>query len=189
MPTLNDKMTALADACRKRFKTTDKLSLDDMIKLVTPPAMPNLVANTDKDISIDGTGNSWALWQTDIGTGWNVGDEISISGDFNMVGKATDVEIKLFDQNLANQRSDSLFIPVGKGQSSSIQIKNMAGTGDMKLVFYAGHAGGTLGNVLTIHHLMVNRGSVASPWTKETSIGGVISLPLPTFSMIGGVAA
>jgi hypothetical protein len=33
-------MTELADACRKRFAVTSKLSLDDMIKLITPPAFP-----------------------------------------------------------------------------------------------------------------------------------------------------
>ena len=34
-------MTELADACRKRFGVTSKLSLDDMIKLITPPAFPS----------------------------------------------------------------------------------------------------------------------------------------------------
>lgn len=31
-------MTELADACRKRFVVTSKLTIDDMIKLITPPA-------------------------------------------------------------------------------------------------------------------------------------------------------
>lgn len=34
---LQTKMTSLASACRKRFGGTSKLSIDDMIKLVTPP--------------------------------------------------------------------------------------------------------------------------------------------------------
>ena len=34
-------MTELADACRKRFVVTSKLTLDDMIKLITPPAFPS----------------------------------------------------------------------------------------------------------------------------------------------------
>lgn len=34
-------MTELADACRKRFAVTSKLTLDDMIKLITPPAFPS----------------------------------------------------------------------------------------------------------------------------------------------------
>lgn len=38
MTSLSDKITELADACRKRFGVTSKLSLDDMIKLITPPA-------------------------------------------------------------------------------------------------------------------------------------------------------
>lgn len=38
MTTLSDKMTELADACRKRFVVTSKLTIDDMIKLITPPA-------------------------------------------------------------------------------------------------------------------------------------------------------
>lgn len=35
------EMTSLAEACRKRFGVTSKLSLDDMIKLITPPAFPS----------------------------------------------------------------------------------------------------------------------------------------------------
>ena len=31
------KFTELANACRKRFETTSQLSIDDMIKLITPP--------------------------------------------------------------------------------------------------------------------------------------------------------
>lgn len=38
---LQDKMTSLAEACRKRFNVSSKLSLDDMIKLITPPAFPS----------------------------------------------------------------------------------------------------------------------------------------------------
>lgn len=34
-------MTELADACRKRFVVTSKLTIDDMIKLITPPAFPS----------------------------------------------------------------------------------------------------------------------------------------------------
>ena len=30
-------MTELADACRKRFRVTSNLTIDDMIKLITPP--------------------------------------------------------------------------------------------------------------------------------------------------------
>ena len=41
MTTLSDKMTELADACRKRFVVTSKLNIDDMIKLITPPAFPS----------------------------------------------------------------------------------------------------------------------------------------------------
>jgi hypothetical protein len=34
---LSETLVALGDACRKRFNTTDKLTLADMIRLVTPP--------------------------------------------------------------------------------------------------------------------------------------------------------
>lgn len=40
---LDDKMTSLADACRARFNTKDKLGIDDMIKLITPPKQIVLV--------------------------------------------------------------------------------------------------------------------------------------------------
>ena len=38
---LYTEMTSLAEACRKRFGVTSKLSLDGMIKLITPPAFPS----------------------------------------------------------------------------------------------------------------------------------------------------
>lgn len=41
MTSLYDKMTELADACRKRFGGTSKLTIDDMIKLITPPVFPS----------------------------------------------------------------------------------------------------------------------------------------------------
>lgn len=40
---LFSKMTALANACRARFNTKDKLGIDDMIKLITPPKQIVLV--------------------------------------------------------------------------------------------------------------------------------------------------
>lgn len=41
--TLNSKMTSLADGFRARFNTKDKLGIDDMIKLITPPKQIVLV--------------------------------------------------------------------------------------------------------------------------------------------------
>lgn len=41
--TLSQELTELADGFRKRFNKTDKLSIQDMIKLVTPPKYPCLV--------------------------------------------------------------------------------------------------------------------------------------------------
>lgn len=41
--TLQTKMILLADGFRQRFNKTDQLSIDDMIKLVTPPKNPLLL--------------------------------------------------------------------------------------------------------------------------------------------------
>jgi hypothetical protein len=40
---LASEMTLLADGFRKRFSTTDRLTIADMIKLVTPPKYPFLI--------------------------------------------------------------------------------------------------------------------------------------------------
>lgn len=55
---LDDKMTKLADACRARFNTKDKLGIDDMIKLITPPKQIVLVpAGSLKALYSDVDGN------------------------------------------------------------------------------------------------------------------------------------
>lgn len=55
---LDDKMTSLADACRERFNTKDKLGIDDMIKLITPPKQIVLVpAESLKALYSDVDGN------------------------------------------------------------------------------------------------------------------------------------
>ena len=46
MTSLYDKMTELADACRKRFGVTSKLTIDDMIKLITPPSETEILGET-----------------------------------------------------------------------------------------------------------------------------------------------
>lgn len=41
--TLSQELIELADGFRKRFNKTDKLSIQDMIKLVTPPKYPQII--------------------------------------------------------------------------------------------------------------------------------------------------
>lgn len=69
---LNDQMTALADAFRKRYGTSDKLGISDMITLLgktTTPTQPqppaeqvnvNLLQNTD---DYAGVGSVWKTFQ------------------------------------------------------------------------------------------------------------------------------
>lgn len=50
-------MTELADACRKRFVVTSKLTIDDMIKLITPPAFlsgTEILGRTSVNITVSG---------------------------------------------------------------------------------------------------------------------------------------
>ena len=43
----------LAVACRKRFKVTEKLTLADMVKLITPPQYPLLLEQGKFKFTID----------------------------------------------------------------------------------------------------------------------------------------
>lgn len=51
---LSDKLISLADATRKRFGVTSKLSLDDMIKLITPPAENEILGRTEISVVVYG---------------------------------------------------------------------------------------------------------------------------------------
>lgn len=52
MTSLYDKMTELADACRKRFGGTSKLTIDDMITLITPPSETEILGETRVNIGM-----------------------------------------------------------------------------------------------------------------------------------------
>lgn len=126
--------------------------------------------NTDQDIVLDSTNNSNFFRQFNLGSDWKVGDVITLSGDFIIVPNLDTIEIDIYSADFRSNRSGSVNIPTGKGVVAHIPIKNMAGSGDNILCVYAGHLGGTHGEVLTLHHFMVNRGSETAPWTSATTI-------------------
>ncbi|QFS34311.1 hypothetical protein LV515_05205 [Limosilactobacillus vaginalis] len=50
---LTDGLNELAQGFQKRFKVSDKLTLQDMIDLVTPPvSQPNLIPGSDNLVAI-----------------------------------------------------------------------------------------------------------------------------------------
>lgn len=58
---LNDELSQLASGFRQRYGKSDKLSIQDMISLITPPKFnPNVLENTD-----DFGGTNWIQWMCD----------------------------------------------------------------------------------------------------------------------------
>ena len=73
-------MTELADACRKRFVVTSKLTIDDMIKLITPYAFPSgteILGETK--LSINGAGRDVPLTLKAVPSAMNKPIKLSIT--------------------------------------------------------------------------------------------------------------
>ena len=53
MQWLANGLNQLASGCKKRFKVTDKLTIDDMVKLITPPKNPLLLEQGKFKFTLD----------------------------------------------------------------------------------------------------------------------------------------
>lgn len=71
METIDDTMFRLADAVRRRFKTTGQLGLENMIKIIAPPVnQPNLIPGSDNFSGYPG--GNWAIFNNFGQSGsWN----------------------------------------------------------------------------------------------------------------------
>lgn len=130
----------------------------------------NLIANTNTDIVIDATSDNagnWELTKLYFTEQPKQGDLITVSAEGTLTGTGTlsEYEVILFDSSTLNPRSQAQYLKAGKRDSVTLSLDNLNGSGNTILLIYAGKGGETKGKKNVVHHLMVEKGTVAHDWT------------------------
>lgn len=134
----------------------------------------NLVANTGTDIVIDATSpnaNNWTFDKIYFTEQPKQGDLITVSADSTLTGTGAldEYQVVLYDSAASQSRSTAQYLKAGKRDSVTLSLDNLNGTGDTVLLIYAGKASETQGKKNVIHHLMVEKGTVAHDWSPAPS--------------------
>ena len=131
----------------------------------------NLVIGTSEDTVLDDTagayGQGWYYSTFNLTQQLKVGDKITVSAEGMLTGRGdlSTYEIVLYDSHITENRSDLHRLTAGTRSSVTLEVNNLNGTGDTVLLIYAGNAGDTGGKKNVIHHLKVEFGSTATPWS------------------------
>lgn len=130
----------------------------------------NLVENTGTDIVIDATSSNAGNFKLDqifFTEQLKQGDVITVSADSTLTGTGTldEYQVILFDYVSLHSRSTAQYLKAGKRDSVTLSLDNLDGIGDTTLLIYAGKAGETQGKKNVLHHLMVEKGTVAHDWS------------------------
>ncbi len=134
----------------------------------------NLVKNTSTDITIDATSsnaNNWTFATIHFTEQPKQGDLITVSAEGTLTGTGTldEYQVVLYDEHTSYSRSTAQYLKAGKRDSVTLTLDNLGGYGDTILLIYAGKAGETQGKKNVVHHLMVEEGIVAHPWSPAPS--------------------
>ncbi len=130
----------------------------------------NLVENTNNDITIDATSSNAGNFTRAtfyFSEQPKLGDSITVSAEGTLTGTGTldGYQVMLYDYTGKQQRSKTQYLEAGKRDSVTLTLDNLSGSGDTVLLIYAGKAGETQGKKNVVHHLMVEKGTVAHDWS------------------------
>ena len=135
----------------------------------------NLVSGTAQDIVVDDTANTgtqgWCFRIISLTQQLKVGDQITVSAEGTLSGRGdlSTYDAILYDPNTSFARSNPKRLTAGERSSVTLEVVNLNGTGDTVLLIYAGNISDTEGKKNVIHHLMVEKGTVAHTWSPAPS--------------------
>ncbi|WPU43966.1 gp58-like family protein [Limosilactobacillus reuteri] len=136
----------------------------------------NLVSGTIEDIVVDDTANTGTQgWRFDVfplNTELKVGDKVTVSADVVLTGKGdlSKWGMSLWSKDVADIRSNQYSADVGKGSTVTLTVTSISDISKpTALLIYCGQIGDTEGKKAVFHHLKVERGTVATPWTPAPS--------------------
>nr|DAM36964.1 MAG TPA: Minor structural protein 4 [Caudoviricetes sp.] len=155
----------------------------------------NLVENTDQDLVIDDTANtgtrSWCFHIISLTQQLKVGDQITVSAEGTLSGRGdlSTYDAILYDPNTSFARSNPKRLTAGERSSVTLEVINLNGTGDTVLLIYAGNISDTEGKKNVIHHLMVEKGTVAHDWSPAPSDMATVTSVTNLSATVDGIQA
>lgn len=123
----------------------------------------NLLTNTSSDLIVDDSSSTSQGWKyVNVYNGLIAGHVYTFSSEVSVLGTATSIDVKPYNPTTGSTIDDSyttFFIVDGK---VSGLVKPTDGYTD--LIIYAGIKGNTHGNKVTLHHMKLEKGSLATDW-------------------------
>ena len=131
----------------------------------------NLIANTGTDIVVDDTSNTgtsgYQFFPLDLTEQLKKGDTITVSaeGIVTGTGDVSTYNVLLYDFTKNMEISNKPQLKSGQRDSAQITVNQWIDGNINQLIIYAGKQGDTQGKKSIIHHLMVEKGTVAHDWS------------------------
>lgn len=142
----------------------------------------NLVSGTIEDIVVDDTANTgtrgWHFSVFPLNTELKVGDKITVSADVTLTGKGNLSQwgMSLWSKDVIDMRSNEYSADVRKGSTVTLTVTSIADISKpTALLIYCGQIGDTEGKKAVFHHLKVERGEIATPWTPAPSDNATVT--------------
>lgn len=143
----------------------------------------NLVSGTIEDIVVDDTANTgtqgWRFNTIPINADLKVGDKITVSvenvtttgkGDLSKWGAT------LYSKDISEARANNYEVNAGKNAQVTITVTSMDNPNKQTaLLIYSGRVGDTEGKKAVFHHLKVERGEIATPYSQAPSDNATVT--------------
>ena len=143
----------------------------------------NLVSGTIEDIVVDDTANTgtqgWCFNTIPINADLKVGDKITVSvenvtttgkGDLSKWGAT------LYSKDISEMRANNYEVNAGKNSQVTITVTSMNDPNKQTaLLIYSGRVGDTEGKKAVFHHLKVERGEIATPYSPAPSDNATVT--------------
>lgn len=133
----------------------------------------NLISGTIEDIVVDDTANTgtqgWCFNTIPINADLKVGDKITVSVEnVTMTGKGdlSKWGATLYSKDISEMRANNYEVNAGKNSQVTITVTSMNDPNKQTaLLIYSGRVSDTEGKKAVFHHLKVERGEIATPYS------------------------
>lgn len=143
----------------------------------------NLVSGTIEDIVVDDTTNTgtqgWRFNTIPINADLKVGDKITVSVEnVTMTGRGdlSKWGATLYSKDISEARANNYEVNAGKNAQVTITVTSMNDPNKQTaLLIYSGRVGDTEGKKAVFHHLKVERGEIATPYSQAPSDNATVT--------------
>ena len=143
----------------------------------------NLVSGTIEDIVVDDTANTgihgWCFNTIPINADLKVGDKITVSVEnVTMTGRGdlSKWGATLYSKDISEARANNYEVNAGKNAQVTITVTSMNDPNKQTaLLIYSGRVSDTEGKKAVFHHLKVERGEIATPYSQAPSDNATVT--------------